>query len=43
MTRSVLRNCDAKHSGYIYLVFEPNVFINDFDELIVSSTPCLAG
>lgn len=38
MTRSVLRNFHPKRSGDIYLVFEPNVFINDFDGLVVSST-----
>ncbi len=38
LTRSVLRNFHAKRSGDIYLVFEPNVFINDFDGLIVAST-----
>ena len=38
MTRSVLRNFHPKRSGDIYLVFEPNVFINDFDGLKVSST-----
>ena len=38
MTRTVLRNFHAKRSGDIYLVFEPNVFINDFDGLIVAST-----
>jgi len=38
MTRSILRNFHAKRSGDIYLVFEPNVFINDFDGLIVAST-----
>ncbi|MEE4218406.1 MAG: alkaline phosphatase family protein [Xanthomonadales bacterium] len=38
MTRSVLRNFHAKRSGDIYLVFEPNVFISDFDGLTVSST-----
>ena len=38
MTRSVLRNFHVKRSGDIYLVFEPNVFINDFDGLKVSST-----
>jgi predicted AlkP superfamily pyrophosphatase or phosphodiesterase len=38
MTRSVLRNFHPKRSGDIYLVFEPNVFINDFDGLTVSST-----
>lgn len=38
LTRSILRNFHAKRSGDIYLVFEPNVFINDFDGLIVAST-----
>ena len=37
MTRAVLRNFHSKRSGDIYLVFEPNVFINDFDGLTVSS------
>ena len=38
MTRSILHNFHPKRSGHIYLVFEPNVFINDFDGLTVSST-----
>ena len=38
MTRSILRNFHPKRSGDIYLVFESNVFINDFDGLIVAST-----
>ena len=38
MTRSILRNFNPKRSGDIYLVFEPNVFINDFDGLTVAST-----
>ncbi len=38
LTRSVLRNFHPKRSGDIYLVFEPNVFINDFGGLIVAST-----
>jgi hypothetical protein len=38
MTRSVLRNFHSKRSGDIYLVFEPNVFINDFDSLVVAAT-----
>jgi len=38
MTRSILRNFHPKRSGDIYLVFEPNVFINDFDGLTVAST-----
>ncbi|MCP4766412.1 MAG: alkaline phosphatase family protein [Gammaproteobacteria bacterium] len=38
MVSSILRNFHAKRSGDIYLVFEPNVFINDFDGLTVAST-----
>ena len=38
MTASILRNFHPKRSGDIYLVFEPNVFINDFDGLTVAST-----
>jgi predicted AlkP superfamily pyrophosphatase or phosphodiesterase len=38
MTRSILRNFHPKRSGDIYLVFEPNVFINEFDGLLVAST-----
>ncbi len=38
MMRSIMRNFHAKRSGDIYLVFEPNVFINDFDGLTVAST-----
>ena len=38
MMRSILRNFHLKRSGDIYLVFEPNVFINDFDGLTVAST-----
>jgi predicted AlkP superfamily pyrophosphatase or phosphodiesterase len=38
LMRSILRNFHPKRSGDIYLVFEPNVFINDFDGLVVSST-----
>ncbi|NOR69609.1 MAG: alkaline phosphatase family protein [Methylomarinum sp.] len=38
MIRSILRNFHPKRSGDIYLVFEPNVFINDFDGMIVAST-----
>jgi len=36
--RSIRKNFHAKRSGDIYLVFEPNVFINDFDGLTVAST-----
>ncbi|MFV2058310.1 MAG: alkaline phosphatase family protein, partial [Thiohalomonadales bacterium] len=38
LTRSILRNFHTKRSGDIYLVFEPNVFINDFDGLTVAAT-----
>ncbi len=36
--RSVVRNFHPKRSGDIYIVFEPNWFINDFDGLTVAST-----
>ena len=36
--RSVINNFHAKRSGDIYIVFEPNWFINDFDGLTVAST-----
>jgi hypothetical protein len=38
LMRSILRNFNPKRSGDIYLVFEPYVFINDFDGLTVAST-----
>lgn len=38
LNRSILRNFNRKRSGDIYLVFEPNVFMNDFDGLAVAST-----
>lgn len=38
LTRSILNNFHAKRSGDIYLVFESNVFINDFDGLTVASS-----
>jgi predicted AlkP superfamily pyrophosphatase or phosphodiesterase len=38
LMRSILRNFHPKRSGDIYLVFEPNVFIADFDGLTVAST-----
>jgi len=38
LTRSILRNFHPKRSGDIYVVFEPYVFINDFDGLVVAST-----
>ena len=37
LMRSILKNFHDKRSGDIYLVFEPYVFINDFDGLTVSS------
>jgi len=36
--RAVLNNFHPKRSGDIYLVFEPNWFINDFDGLTVAAT-----
>jgi predicted AlkP superfamily pyrophosphatase or phosphodiesterase len=38
MVRSIRRNFHDKRSGDIYLVFEPNFFINDFDGLTVAAT-----
>jgi hypothetical protein len=38
MIGSIKRNYHPKRSGDIYVVFEPNVFINDFDGLTVAST-----
>jgi hypothetical protein len=35
---AIRRNFHPKRSGDIYLVFEPHVFINDFDGLTVAST-----
>ncbi len=35
---AVLKNFHPKRSGDIYVVFEPNMFINDFDGLTVAST-----
>jgi predicted AlkP superfamily pyrophosphatase or phosphodiesterase len=34
----VLRNFHPKRSGDVFIVFEPNWFINDFDGLVVAST-----
>lgn len=36
--RAVINNFHSKRSGDIYIVFEPNWFINDFDGLKVAST-----
>ena len=38
LMRTILRNFHPKRSGDIYLVFEPDVFINDFDGLFVASS-----
>ena len=38
LMRTILRNFHPKRSGDIYLIFEPDVFINDFDGLIVAAT-----
>jgi len=38
LMRKIRRNFHDKRSGDIYLVFDANVFINDFDGLIVAST-----
>jgi hypothetical protein len=38
LIRSVLRNFNPKRSGDIYLVFDPNRFINDFGGLTVAAT-----
>jgi len=36
--RSVVKNFHNKRSGDVFIVFEPNWFINDFDGLVVAST-----
>ena len=38
LTQSILRNYNPRRSGDIYVVFEPNRFINDFDGLTVAAT-----
>ncbi|MBA57527.1 MAG: alkaline phosphatase [Pseudomonadales bacterium] len=38
LMRSVLNNFYSERSGDIYVVFEPNIFISDFDGLTVAST-----
>ena len=37
LMKSVINNFHAKRSGDVYIVFEPNWFINDFDGLTVAS------
>ncbi|RLA15003.1 MAG: hypothetical protein DRQ60_06130 [Gammaproteobacteria bacterium] len=38
LMRSILKNFHPKRSGDIYLVFEPDVFVNEFDGLTVASS-----
>ena len=38
LMRAILRNFHPDRSGDIYVVFDPYVFINDFDGLVVAST-----
>ena len=38
LIQSILRNYNPNRSGDIYVVFDPNRFINDFDGLTVAST-----
>ncbi len=38
LMRAVTNNFHAKRSGDVFIVFEPNWFINDFDGLTVAST-----
>ena len=38
LNRAIVNNFNEKRSGDVYLVFEPNWFINDFDSLTVAST-----
>jgi predicted AlkP superfamily pyrophosphatase or phosphodiesterase len=38
LMRAVLRNFHPNRSGDVYVVFDPNVFTNDFDGLIVAAT-----
>jgi hypothetical protein len=38
LTEFVRNNFNASRSGDVYVVFAPNVFINDFDGLVVAST-----
>jgi len=38
LMRKILNNYHPRRSGDIYLVFEPYVYINDFDGLIVAAT-----
>jgi predicted AlkP superfamily pyrophosphatase or phosphodiesterase len=38
LIRSILRNYNPSRSGDVYVVFDPNRFINDFDGLTVAAT-----
>lgn len=38
LIRSILRNHNPNRSGDVYVVFQPNRFINDFDGLTVAAT-----
>jgi predicted AlkP superfamily pyrophosphatase or phosphodiesterase len=38
LMRAVVNNFHPKRSGDVFIVFEPNWFINDFDGLVVAST-----
>ncbi|TDJ47927.1 MAG: alkaline phosphatase family protein [Gammaproteobacteria bacterium] len=38
LVQSILRNYNPNRSGDIYVVFQPNRFINDFDGLVVAAT-----
>lgn len=38
LMRYILNNFYSERSGDIYVIFEPNIFINDFDGLAVAST-----
>jgi predicted AlkP superfamily pyrophosphatase or phosphodiesterase len=38
LTEFVRNNFNASRSGDVYVVFDPNVFINDFDGLVVAAT-----
>ena len=38
LMRAIVRNHHPKRSGDVYVVFEPNRFINDFDGLEVAAT-----
>ncbi len=43
LMRAILKNFHPKRSGDIFVVFEPNVFISDFDGLEVARVLPLLG